>query len=380
MRKLPLSAALLVAAALTTTAAVTAGFAHFARAPRAAMQLPPPLAPDLGHALAVVSAPDGVHVLYADEAYTLDADLHWTCVTWRSARSVTQGLRTIGFPLDERELPTGPLPWLLVAQPDGKLASYTVDRDDAGTATTRWAGRMLSVRNYHGRLIARVDGNFHAEASVLFGNDFVAHPFGDGWLALNHHGVAQVVRLDARGHRLVSTGLLSSVALLSQTSEGAWLGLLGILLALAAITVWHLRRSLRPADFRFGVLRLPPGAVVLSDARGHTAIPDGAAVLIDGARWELSPGARRADAEPSFPLCDGAEVYVSGRVVSDVESGPWRSSRRMRLVPDGDRYQLGRGTRADLLRDRSRHLAMVAFVHLAVGAAVLGALVMRVPV
>ncbi len=377
MRKLPASAALLVLAALGTTALTTTVFVHFARAPRAAQQLPPPLEPDLAHALAVVSAPDGLHVLYPDEAYLIDGDLTWSRVTWRNARTAQQGLRSLGFAVDTP--PNAPLPWVFLAR-EGQLEPLEIDRDRQ-TGTTTHAGALhLSLRNLDGQLSARAHGEWRGAATVRVGNDFVAHPLGDGWLAINHHGAAQAIRLDAHGRRLHPTTLFASVGILSHTPPAIWLAVLATLYGLSLLTIWNLRRAMRPtANLRFGTLRLPPGAVVFGDHRRGALLPEGAAVLVDGAHLELGPGLERSDREPSFPLVDGEDVYVVGRVTGEPCAGPWRSSHRQRLEPDGKHYQLGRGTPADHLRHRVTQLKVAAFVHLAFGAALLGALALRTP-
>ena len=57
--------------------------------------------------------------------------------------------------------------------------------------------------------------------------------------------------------------------------------MLATLYGLSLLTIWNLRRAMRPtANLRFGTLRLPPGAVVFGDHRRGALLPEGAAVKL----------------------------------------------------------------------------------------------------
>jgi hypothetical protein len=89
---------------------------------------------------------------------------------------------------------------------------------------------------------------------------------------------------------------------------------------------------------------------------------------------ELADGLRRFDAAARVPLVDGDAVYVVGRV-EDAAGGPFRTGAR-RLVADGRRYFIGRGTAADfgaqLAAHESLRLVRLALVHLVAAITVLG--------
>jgi hypothetical protein len=178
-------------------------------------------------------------------------------------------------------------------------------------------------------------------ASRVDTNDFEAVPLGTNWLWL---GDSQAIMTDANGHRLDRKSKLQSFL---DDANAGWIAVAIILLINAILLPFTLLRALRAAAVArerafFGMLKVPGGAALDTDKRGNVTVTPGACVRIDGYDVELGPGLTRADDRHEVPLIDGDPVFVLGRAQGD-DAGPWRSSGRRRLVPDGTRYSIGRG-------------------------------------
>jgi hypothetical protein len=177
---------------------------------------------------------------------------------------------------------------------------------------------------------------------------FSAVPLGQSWLWL---GEAQAYLTDGSGRRLDQVSRMTSLRVLTDDPSPAWL-LIFALIAVGALSlpllIFRAFRVAEVANTRalFGTLRIPEGGALETDKRGHVEIKAGTSVRIDGHDVELGPGLRRADARIEVPLIDGDDVFVLGQVQGD-DAGPWRSSGRKRLIPDGNRHHIGRGTAAD---------------------------------
>jgi hypothetical protein len=182
-------------------------------------------------------------------------------------------------------------------------------------------------------------------------DDFDAVPLGANWLWI---GDSQAILTDANGHRL---DRISKLASFLDDASPIWL-LLAITLIFDAILLpFILLRALRAAAVArarafFGLLKVPGGALE-TDKRGHVTVTPGACVRIDGDDVELGPGLVRADDRYDVPLIDGDLVFVLGRPEGD-DGGPWRSSGRKRLVPDGKRYGIGRGPKETFAEEVTR--------------------------
>jgi hypothetical protein len=190
---------------------------------------------------------------------------------------------------------------------------------------------------------------------VTYCNDdsrrYDAVPLGKSWLWL---GVKDAFVTDAGGQRLDHVSRATSLRVLTDDPSLAWFLILA-LIALGALSlpllIWRAFRAAEVANTRalFGTLRIPEGGALETDKRGHVEIRPGTSVRvasIGGHDVELGPGLRRADPRVEVPLIDGDDVFVLGQVQGD-DAGPWRSSGRKRLVADGGRHHIGRGTAAD---------------------------------
>lgn len=176
----------------------------------------------------------------------------------------------------------------------------------------------------------------------------MAAPLGKDWLWL---GEDQGYLVDAGGKRLDRVARSTSLRVLTDDPSPGWI-LIFALIALGVLSlpllIWRALRAAEVANTRalFGTLRIPGGGALETDKRGHVEIKAGTSIRIEGHDVELGPGLRRADARIEVPLIDGDDVFVLGQVQGD-DAGPWRSSGRKRLVADGSRHHVGRGTAAD---------------------------------
>jgi hypothetical protein len=194
--------------------------------------------------------------------------------------------------------------------------------------------------------------NLSLIASRVDTNDFDAVPLGANWLWL---GDAQAILTDAGGRRLDRITKLNSFL---EDASPIWLLLAIFILVDAILLPFVLLRALRAAAVArarafFGLLRVPGGAALETDKRGHVTVTPGACVRIDGDDVELGPGLIRADDRYDVPLIDGDLVFVLGRPEGD-DGGPWRSSGRKRLVADGKRYGIGRGPKETFAEEVTR--------------------------
>jgi hypothetical protein len=178
---------------------------------------------------------------------------------------------------------------------------------------------------------------------------------------------------DAAGARLDRVGKWISLRERMNDPSPAWLIFAALVIGGLGSLARSLARVVRggvPGDVHFGTLHVPPGAALDTDARGHVGVSGGCSVRIrvgaDGLRpavplaggvepsqgstssdeVELGPGLSRADERREVPLIDGDAVFVLGRITRE-DAGPFRSTGRSRLVSDGGRHAIGRGTAAD---------------------------------
>src|SRR5581483_4286458 len=208
---------------------------------------------------------------------------------------------------------------------------------------------------------ARLDGR--VLASLAPRDSFWLVPLGARWLALAHDS-PQALIVDASGARVDRVSRARTIAALTDEPSPAWLAVIGALalalIALGLVTGHALAaRDLGAAaeaervepgarGVFFGTLRVPEGALLETDARGHVQVASGCRVRVANADVELGPGLERGDAAIDVPLIDGDQVFVIGRVEGDAEGGgPWRGSGRLRLVADGKRLAIGRGGAGD---------------------------------
>jgi hypothetical protein len=281
----------------------------------------------------------------------------------------------------------------LVVDADGELTALPVTRgvDEPGVFVTNFGKHRLEVKHAHRRVLASSDQvpAWRAVATSVLPDDFLALPLpgSDLWLLTDRSCTERVV-VDGALNRYDQGDASATFAALTSQPRGVWLGLLGLLIVLAAaapLVVRRARRELRILDYGdglfLGALKLPPGSVGQTDRRGLVPL-SGDSQLRSGAHvFDLSSGARRFDDAGSAPLVDGDRVFVVGRVESDQAGGPWRASHRQRLGPDGGRFLIGRGNADDFARHltarANARLFAFALVHLTLALSVLGFLGLR---
>jgi hypothetical protein len=191
-----------------------------------------------------------------------------------------------------------------------------------------------------------------ALASHLRPDAFVAAPLGSSWLFLgNDSGLDkdEVLVLDGAGHRQDRVARGESLLVITDEASPLWI-LIFALLVMGVLSlpvlVWRVYRAVASGKALFGTLHVPEGGALETSRRGHVDIKPGTSVRVAAEDVELGPGLRRADSLIGVPLIDGDAVFLFGQVQGD-DAGPWRSSGRKRLVAEGRRHHIGRGTPAD---------------------------------